>query len=84
MTSPKAVIHKLTFFFFFFLVSKLSSWFTKRKGKKKKKLVTHLRDPKKKRREGKDNPLQCSCLGNSTDRRAWQSTVHGVGLQSIQ
>ena len=78
MTSPKAVIHKLTFF----LVSKLSSWFTKRKGKEK--LFTHLRDPKKKRGEGKDNLFQCSCLGNSMDRRAWQSNVHGIGVQSIQ
>ena len=24
------------------------------------------------------NPLQDSCLENSTDRRAWQATVHGV------
>ena len=23
-------------------------------------------------------PLQCSCLENSTDRGAWQATVHGV------
>ena len=22
--------------------------------------------------EGNGNPLQCSCLGNSTDRRPWQ------------
>ena len=28
--------------------------------------------------EGKDNPLQYSCLGNSMDRGAWWSTVHGV------
>ena len=27
---------------------------------------------------GNSNPLQCSCLGNSTDRGAWQATVHGV------
>jgi len=25
------------------------------------------------------NPLQYSCLGNPTDRGAWQATVHGVG-----
>ena len=25
-----------------------------------------------------DNPLQYSCLENSMDRGAWQSTVHGV------
>ena len=28
--------------------------------------------------EGNGNPLQCSCLENSTDRGAWQATVHGV------
>ena len=28
--------------------------------------------------EGKGNPLQYSCLGNPTDREAWQATVHGV------
>ena len=28
--------------------------------------------------EGNGNPLQCSCLGNPTDRAAWQATVHGV------
>ena len=29
---------------------------------------------------GEENgyPLQCSCLENSMDRRAWQATVHGV------
>ena len=26
---------------------------------------------------GNDNPLLDSCLGNSTDRGAWQATVHG-------
>ena len=29
-------------------------------------------------REGNDNPLQYSCLGNPTYRRAWWATVHGV------
>ena len=29
-------------------------------------------------REGNDNPLQYSCLGNPMDREAWQVTVHGV------
>ena len=29
-------------------------------------------------REGNGNPLQCSCLENPMDRRAWQATVHGV------
>ena len=28
--------------------------------------------------EGKSNPLQYSCIGNSMDRGAWQATVHGV------
>ena len=28
--------------------------------------------------EGNGNPLQCSCLENSMDRGAWQTTVHGV------
>ena len=28
--------------------------------------------------EGNGNPLQYSCLGNSRDRGAWPSTVHGV------
>ena len=30
------------------------------------------------RGEGSGNLLQYSCLGNPTDRGAWQSTVHGV------
>ena len=28
--------------------------------------------------EGNDNPLQYSCLGNSMDRGAWRTIVHGV------
>ena len=28
--------------------------------------------------EGNSNPLQYSCLENSTDGGAWQGTVHGV------
>ena len=28
-------------------------------------------------REGNDNPLLYSCLGNPMDR-AWQATIHGV------
>ena len=28
--------------------------------------------------EGNGNPLQCSCLGNSMDKGAWWSTVHGI------
>ena len=31
--------------------------------------------------EGNDNPLQCSCLGNSTDRAAWRAIVHGVSKE---
>ena len=31
--------------------------------------------------EGNGNPLQHSCLGNSTDRGAWQATVCGVTKQ---
>ena len=27
---------------------------------------------------GNGNPLQYSCLENLMDRRAWQTTVHGV------
>ena len=29
-------------------------------------------------RQGSGNPLQCFCLDNSTDIRAWQDTVHAV------
>ena len=29
-------------------------------------------------REGNGYPLQYSCLENSTDRKAWQTTVHRV------
>ena len=28
--------------------------------------------------EGSGNPLQYSCLGNPTDKEAWQATVHKV------
>ena len=28
--------------------------------------------------EGNGNPLQYSCLENSTDGEAWRATVHGV------
>ena len=28
--------------------------------------------------EGNGNPLQYSCLENSTDRGAWEAAVHGV------
>ena len=32
-------------------------------------------------REGNGNPLQYSCLGNTMDRGAWQTTVHGVSKE---
>ena len=35
-------------------------------------------------REGNDNPLQYSCLGNLTDRGAWQAKVHGVAKSQTQ
>ena len=31
--------------------------------------------------EGNGNPLQYSCLGNSMDREAWQTTVHGAAKE---
>ena len=31
--------------------------------------------------EGNGNPLQCSCLGNPTNRGAWWATVHGVAKE---
>ena len=31
---------------------------------------------------GNGNPLQYSCLENSTDRGAWRATVHGVAESS--
>ena len=35
--------------------------------------------------EENSNPFQYSCLGNSTDRGAWQTTVHGVAeLDTIE
>ena len=30
------------------------------------------------------NPLQYSCLGNSTDRGAWWAMVHGVAKNRMQ
>ena len=35
-------------------------------------------------RQGKDNPLQYSCLGNPTDRGAWLAKVHGVAKHQTQ
>ena len=35
-------------------------------------------------KEGNDNSLQCSCLGNPMDRGPWQATVHGVVKSCIQ
>ena len=40
-------------------------------GRKSKKEGIHIG-------EGNGNPLQYSCLGNPTDRGAWQATVHGA------
>ena len=34
--------------------------------------------------EGNVNPLQYSCLENSTDRGAWRATVHGVSKSWTQ
>ena len=34
--------------------------------------------------EGNGNPLQYSCLGNPTERGAWQATVHGVTKSCTQ
>ena len=34
--------------------------------------------------EGNGNPLQYSCLENSTDRGAWQAEVHGVTKSQTQ
>ena len=33
---------------------------------------------------GNADPLQYSCLGNPTDRGAWQVTVHGITKSWIQ
>ena len=32
--------------------------------------------------EGNGHALQCSCLGNPVDRRAWWTTIHGVIKES--
>ena len=34
--------------------------------------------------DGSGNPLQYSCLEKSTDRGAWQATVHGITKNEIQ
>ena len=34
--------------------------------------------------EGNGSPLQYSCLENSMDRRAWQTTVHGLAKSRTQ
>ena len=34
--------------------------------------------------EGNGNPLQYSCLENSSDRGAWWATVHGVAKSQTQ
>ena len=33
---------------------------------------------------GNGNPLQYSCLGNSTDRGTWPATVHGTARRRAQ
>ena len=33
---------------------------------------------------GNGSPLQCSCLGKSMDRAAWQATVHGVAKRQTR
>ena len=40
--------------------------------------VGKIRLPRDNLREGKGNPLQCSCLENPRDRGAWWAAVHGV------
>ena len=34
--------------------------------------------------EGKDNPLQCSCLENPRDEGAWWAAVYGVTQSQTQ
>ena len=33
---------------------------------------------------GHSNPLQCSCMENLMNRRAWQATIHGVTKSQTQ
>ena len=33
---------------------------------------------------GHGNPLQCSCLENPMDRRAWKAKIHGVAKRRTQ
>ena len=53
-------------------------------GLKKKKKCLQCRRlgliPGLERSSGEENgnPLQCSCLENSTDRGGWRATIHGV------
>ena len=42
-------------------------WFLVQEDPLEKKMATHFRDI-----------FQYSCLGNPTDRGAWEATVHGV------
>ena len=39
---------------------------------------SHIRGSGRSPGGGNGSPLQCSCLGNPTDRGAWRATVHGV------
>ena len=34
--------------------------------------------------EGHCNPLQCSCLENSTDREGWRATARGITKSQTQ
>ena len=34
--------------------------------------------------KGNGNPLEYCCLGNPSDRGAWQATVHGTAKSQIQ
>ena len=58
------------------------------KKKKKKNLPANVGDmdlilgSERSRGGGNGNPLHFSCLGNPTDREAWQATVHRVAKES--
>ena len=65
-------------------VHRITNTYSDSKKKKKKKIHLQCRRPGfhpgsgKFPGEGNGNPLQYSCLENSTERGAWQATVHGV------
>ena len=60
--------------------SQVAQWFKKKKKNPSAKAGDAGSTPTSGIFCGKENgnPLQYSCLGNPTDRRAWQMTVHGV------